>query len=326
MKKRPFGRTGIDVSDIVFGGGWVGGLVIDQDDDTRRAAIRHALDAGINWIDTAPSYGDGKSEEALGWLLEEIEAAPHISTKVRLDTRRLDDIAGQVERSLAESLSRLRRERVDLIFLHNPIAPEAEADRVGVEDVIGAGGVLDVLDALRGQGLFRFLGITALGDAAAVRQVIDTGRLDAAQVYYNMLNPSAGEAMPPKWTGQDMSGVIAACRRRGSAVMNIRTFAAGVLAAEKRTGREIIITEDTELAEEERKARAVFEVMGERFGTRAQAAIRFSLASPDIACVAVGMAELSHLDEAIAAAEMGPLPAAALAKLRALYPSDFRRP
>lgn len=325
MKLRPFGRTGIEVSEIVFGGGWVGGLIIDQDDETRRAAIRRALGAGINWIDTAPSYGEGKSEAALGWLLQEVGTAPHISTKVRLNTGRLDDIAGQVERSLADSLSRLRRERVDLVFLHNPIAAEADANRVGIADVLGAGGVLDALDVLRAEGLFRFVGITALGEVAAVREVIDSGRLDAAQVYYNMLNPSAGEAMPPNWSGQDLSGVIAACRRQGAAVMNIRTFAAGVLATKERTGREIIITEDTLLGEEERKARAVFDALGERYGTPAQTAIRFSLANPDVACVAVGVAELSHLEEAIAAAETGPLPAAALAQLRALYGSDFRQ-
>ncbi|NIQ96069.1 MAG: hypothetical protein GWN87_19110, partial [Desulfuromonadales bacterium] len=61
MNYREFGTTGIRVSELVFGGGAVGGLLINQDDDTKRKAIRTALDAGINWIDTAPSYGDGKS-------------------------------------------------------------------------------------------------------------------------------------------------------------------------------------------------------------------------------------------------------------------------
>ena len=68
MRYRPFGRTGLQVSELVFGGGWVGGILIHQDDATKRAAIERALEAGINWIDTAPSYGDGESERALGWL------------------------------------------------------------------------------------------------------------------------------------------------------------------------------------------------------------------------------------------------------------------
>ena len=68
---------------------------MDADDETRRAAIRQALDRGINWIDTAPKYGDDKSEEALGWLLAEVEETPYLSTKVFLATDRLSDIPGQ---------------------------------------------------------------------------------------------------------------------------------------------------------------------------------------------------------------------------------------
>ena len=104
MRYRTFGRTGLQVSELVFGGGWVGGLLIHQDDDTKLKALRRAMEAGINWIDTAPSYGQTRSEQVLGWLLGEIGDKPHLSTKVRLDTARLHDIAGQVERSIHESL------------------------------------------------------------------------------------------------------------------------------------------------------------------------------------------------------------------------------
>ena len=62
MKYRDFGTTGLKISEIVFGGGAVGGILIDADDDTRRKAVRMALDGGINWIDSAASYGNGRSE------------------------------------------------------------------------------------------------------------------------------------------------------------------------------------------------------------------------------------------------------------------------
>ena len=88
MKYRKFGRTGLEISEIVFGGGKVGGILIDADDDTRRKAIRRALDAGINWIDTAAQYGEGRSETALGWLLGEIDDQPYLSTKFRIDPAR----------------------------------------------------------------------------------------------------------------------------------------------------------------------------------------------------------------------------------------------
>jgi L-galactose dehydrogenase/L-glyceraldehyde 3-phosphate reductase len=70
--------------------------------------------AGMSWIDTAPSYGAGASESALGWLLAERPELLQISTKVRVDISR-GDLAGQVERSLESSLERLRRDRVELV-------------------------------------------------------------------------------------------------------------------------------------------------------------------------------------------------------------------
>jgi D-threo-aldose 1-dehydrogenase len=76
---------------------------------------------------------------------------------------------------------------------------------------------------------------------------------------------------------------------------------------------------------EEMRARAVWRLLDERYGTRAQTAIRFALANPRIDCVVVGLAELSHLDEALAAAEMGPLPDEALAELREVYEQGFER-
>jgi L-galactose dehydrogenase/L-glyceraldehyde 3-phosphate reductase len=323
MRYRPFGRTGLQVSELVFGGGWVGGILIHQDDATKRAAIDRALEAGINWIDTAPSYGDGRSEQALGWLLQDVAEKPYLSTKVRLDLGRLDAMAGQVERSLEQSLERLRCDSVELFQLHNPIGPQTSGERIGVDQVLGEGGVADVLDRLREEGLTRFTGITAIGETGAVRKVIASGRFDSAQVYYNMLNPSAGQDMPPAWQGQDFRGLIATCKEHGVAVMNIRVLAAGVLASEERHGREAVIMPEADLPSEERRARAVVRRLGERYGTRAQSAIRFALANPDIACVVVGLAELGHLEEALAAAEMGPLPDDALAALREVYASGF---
>jgi L-galactose dehydrogenase/L-glyceraldehyde 3-phosphate reductase len=323
MRYRPFGKTGLEVSELIFGGGWVGGILIHQDNATKQAAIARALEAGINLIDTAPSYGDGESERALGWLLEDVADKPYLATKVRLDLGRLDDLAGQVQRSLEQSLERLRCDSVELFQLHNPIGPQTSGERIGVDQVLGEDGVADAFDRLREQGLFRLTGITAVGETGAVRQVIASGRFDSAQVYYNMLNPSAGQDMPRTWQGHDFRGLIATCKEHGVAVINIRVLAAGVLASEVRHGREVPMMPEADLSSEERRARAVFARLGERYGTHAQTAIRFALANPDIAGIEVGMAELSHLEEALAAAEMGPLPDEALATLREVYSAGF---
>lgn len=167
--------------------------------------------------------------------------------------------------------------------------------------------------------------ITAVGEAPWVCEVINSGRFDSAQVYYNLLNPGTGRPMPAAWTGHDFGGIIEACRANKVAVMAIRIFAASVIATDERTGRESVLTANTSIAEDERKARAVFEAIGTGEGTRAQVALRFVLSNPDVSCAILGSAELQHVDEAIAAAAMGPLPAPVLARLDALYQSDFGR-
>lgn len=323
MKLRRFGRTGIEISELIFGGGFVGGILIDADDETRREAIRRALASGVNWIDTAPSYGQGKSETALGWLLAELDEQPFVSTKVRLDMERLDDIPGQIQQSVAQSLDRLRRDSVDLVQLHNPLGPDTDAGTLNVDDVLKADGVADSFDRLVEQGLSRFVGITALGEAAQCCQVIDSGRFDTAQVYYNMLNPSAGRDMPASWSGHSYQGIIAACRRQDMGIMAIRILAAGVLATDIRTGREIPVSPDNDLAEEEQRTRAVFAALHDDYGSRAQSAIRFVLSNADISGAIVGLASLDHLDEAIAGAEAGPLPEAACDALEKVYASGF---
>ena len=326
MKKRRFGRSGLQVSQVVFGGGYVGGIVILADDDTRRRALRRALDAGINWIDTAPLYGQGRSEEALGWLLAEVEEKPYLSTKVRLDLGKLADIPGEIERSMHESLRRLRRDSVDLLQLHNSIAARTGSGTLGavsIDDVLKKGGVADGLERMRAQGLTRLVGLTALGEAPSIVRALESGRFDSAQVYYNLLNPSASRAMPAGWSGHDFAGVCAACAKHDVAMMNIRVFASGVLATDARHGREIALTEHSDLDVEARRAHAALAALGPGHGTRAQTALRFALANPDFACFVVGLGELSHLDEVLEAEARGPLAAADIARLEAVYASGF---
>ena len=325
MKHRTVGRSGIQVSEIVFGAGAVGGILIHKDDATKREALRRAFAGGINWVDTAAQYGDGKSEEALGRLLPESGASPYVSTKFQLDVTHLDDMPQQIEARLEASLARLKRRSVDLLQLHNRIGTRPGGRVMSVEQILGKDGVADGLERLRDKGLIKHMGITAIGEAASVCEVIRSARFDSAQVYYNLLNPSAGRSMPPAWTGQNLGGIIDACRANGVAVMAIRIFAAGVIATDERTGRESVLIADTSVAEDERRAKAVFEAIGPGHGTRAQVALRYVLANPDVSCAIIGSAELNHIDEALAAEAMGPLPPDLMARLDPLYESDCGR-
>ena len=292
---------------------------------TKREAIRRALAGGINWIDTAAQYGNGKSEEALSWLIPESGATPYLSTKFSLDVENLKDIPAQIEERCRGNLARLKRQSVDVLQLHNRIGAKPGGRVMTVEQILGKDGVADGLDRLREKGLIRHMGITGIGEAAAVCEVIRSKRFDSAQVYYNLLNPSAGRDMPAAWTGQNQRGIIEACRANGVAVMAIRIFAAGVIATDERHGRESVLLADTSVAEDERKSKAVFDAIGKDQGTRAQVALRFVLSNPDVSCAIIGSAELHHIDEALAAQKMGPLPANVLARLDELYKTDFGR-
>ena len=86
MKIRRFGRTEFKISQLTFGGGWVGGILIDPDKEIMHKALSLASKKGINWIDTAESYSEGKSEKNIGELLSSFSNDTfHISTKARLD-------------------------------------------------------------------------------------------------------------------------------------------------------------------------------------------------------------------------------------------------
>ncbi|MQA66575.1 MAG: hypothetical protein GEU76_11865 [Alphaproteobacteria bacterium] len=322
MHTRPFGKTGLDASAVAFGCGRTGGLLIDGSDADRRLAVRKALDGGINWFDTAAAYGDGKSEEALGWLLEEVPEDPFVSTKVTVDPSR-DDLPGQVEESLAASLKRLRRKQVTVLQLHNRIDPAAGGKALDLDKLLGADGVVEGLERVREKGLARFIGMTALGDAAAAADAVASGRFDSVQVFYNLVNPSAARPMPDKWTGQSLTGIVAAARATKTAMLAIRVLAGGILAQDKRPERVSMMTKETDPDIEETKAMAVFRVLGDRYGDRPTTGIRFALGCPDLSTVLVGIGAPEHVDVALAAAAAGPLPEAAALELEKLYAANF---
>jgi aryl-alcohol dehydrogenase-like predicted oxidoreductase len=327
MRKTYLGRTGLEISELAFGGGVTGGILINPNETTRYNALRRAVGAGINWIDTAPVYGNGASEETIGRHLEQLAPRPYISTKVRLEADDMDDIPGAIERSLEESLKRLRTDWIALFQLHNHLGVGV-GQRLALTpaQVLMRGGVADTFDRLKEQGMIHSTGITAAGDTAACLDVINSGRFDAAQVYYNAINPTAAwRRVPAGWNGgQSLCGILAACFHHNMGVLNIRVWAGGLLATAERPERLFVITHDTDLANEMRCAAAVRGAFGTDYGTPAQAALRFVLGNRDLMTRVVGITTISQLDEALDALEQGPLPSAAVSKLDALWANEFK--
>ncbi len=325
MKYRRLGRTGLEISEIVFGAGFVGGVLIHQGEAMGREALERARALGIDWIDTAPSYGDGKSESALGKLLPAIGWQPRLSTKFRLEPGGPAPIATQIETSVEASLARLGVDSVDMLQLHNPLGAETDERHLGIDRVLEAGGVADVMDDLRRRAITRHLGFTALGDAATLRRMVASHRFDTAQVYYNLLNPSAGRTVSAGWSSEDFGDVIATCQAHDVGVLVIRVMAAGILATDERTGREMAMYPSGDVASEEGRAGAVRAALVGEPGNRAQAAIRFALGHAGISAVLIGPSVPDHLDEAARAVDMAALAPETLARLAQLHDGDFGR-
>jgi L-galactose dehydrogenase/L-glyceraldehyde 3-phosphate reductase len=123
VEQRDLGNTGLKVSALGFGCGAVGGLMVRADPAEQIRTVARALEAGINYFDTAPAYGNGRSEENLGRVLSELGAWDKVivGTKVRLALSDLAEPSVAIRRSLERSLRLLGRDSVDLLQLHNHV-------------------------------------------------------------------------------------------------------------------------------------------------------------------------------------------------------------
>jgi L-galactose dehydrogenase/L-glyceraldehyde 3-phosphate reductase len=320
MEQRSFGRTGLSVSALGFGCGAVGGLMVKGDAGSQARAVQRAWDAGVRYFDTARSYGDGVSESNLGRALQELRLDPVVGTKFRVESGDTD-VAGAIRDSLRGSLERLRRDSVHLFQLHNQIVERPRDGALTVDQVLGP--VADALDRLREEGLIGHAGITGMGETAAVRRVVESGRIASAQIYFNAVNPSAGFAGKVDAPDQDYDGLIDRAAASGVGVINIRPLAAGALSATderhpnagSRGGSMAGSNYERDLA----RAQAIADLAGE-LGLEGpvEFAVRFTLSKPGISTVLVGLSSEEQLEDALRWAERGPLPAEAVGRLLSL--------
>jgi len=180
------------------------------------------------------------------------------------------------------------------------------------------GDVVPAFERLRQQGKIRFLGLTAVGDTAALHQVIDARAFDSAQVVYNMLNPSAAEQLPVNFPAQDYGRLFDRTQAAGVGVVGIRVLAGGALSgsAERHPiaspapapiGSAMNYDADLD------RARRLIPLVKEGFAaTLTEAAARFALSHPAMGTILVGMATPQQFEDALAAVQKGPLPKAAL--------------
>ena len=328
MHYRPLGTTGIRVSAVSFGAGPVPALLTRRDAGERQVAVlRRALDMGINWIDTAATYGDGQSEASLGTTLAALGSPDvHVATKVRFTAEGLQDIRAFVRSSFESSLARLQRPRGTLLQLHNSVTARRgdQPTSITPEDVLGSGGVAEAFAELRDEGRVLHLGITGLGDVPSLFEVVRSRAFETIQVPYHVLNPSAASTFVPAGAEANYGNIISECEKLGMGVLAIRVFAGGALAGQPPSAH----TRTTKFfplpiyERDQARAAALDQRMALEPGLAGMSlkelALRFVLSHHGVSAALVGLSSLEQIDEAVEYASRGPLDPEVYVRLRSL--------
>jgi aryl-alcohol dehydrogenase-like predicted oxidoreductase len=314
VKNRTFGRTGLEVSEIGFGAWAIGGSWGSQSDRDSLEALHRALDLGVNFIDTAAGYGDGRSERIIGKVLEERreEGRVIVTTKTppapgpwppspydRWEDRYSEQY---LRRSVEERLSNLGTEAIDVLLLHT-------WTRAWNRDPAP----LEILRKLKKEGKLRFFGIsTPEHDQNALVEPMKEGWLDVVEVIYNIFEQEpAAELLPV--ARQKGVGVIARMPFDESALTGklteSTTFEEGDFRNNYFMGDRLVRT-----VREVRKVEADLEGSGY---TLPQAAIKFVLAHPAVSLTIPGMRNLRQVEQNLAVSELPDMPEELQSRLRA---------
>jgi aryl-alcohol dehydrogenase-like predicted oxidoreductase len=169
---RAFGRTGAQVPIVAFGAGTR--FLAYEDEDQALAVLSRAIELGINYVDTAHSYGGGKSEERVGRLMPTRRQDVFLATK--LGARKGDEARRQLELSL----KRLKTDRLDVLHIHSL---ESLEDLAAIE---APDGVLKAVLQARDQKVTRFVGITGHADPVAMKAALERHDFDCVQMALNV--------------------------------------------------------------------------------------------------------------------------------------------
>lgn len=322
MQYRTLGSTGLKLSALGFGCGAVGGLLVKGEYPAMRRAVQRAVELGINYFDTASMYGSGQSEANLGAVLRELGAPVLVGTKVYLDPPDFDHLETRVIAHAEQSLRRLGRDCVDILYFHHFLGAQRQGGMAGVADLEP---VLRALQRLQAQGKTRYVGFNGLGETEAVHQGLGLEGFHALQTCYNLLNPTAGRAAPAGFPFQDYRQVIDRAAGQSKGVIAIRVLAGGALSGSQErhplgTAHVGTISTSPDYAADVARARRFSFIVEEgHAGSLAEAAVRFALGKEGISSVLVGISSLEQLEAAAQAQAKGPLPPAVLGRLEEIW-------
>ena len=329
MQYRTIGKTGVKVSEIGFGCGNNAVLMVKAPYEDQVKAVRHALERGITFFDTAFAYGLGKSEENLGRILNELGASPVISTKIRLEADAVGDVKAATIRAVEAGLARLKRDHVDFVQLHTRVTLERGMDKrfsLVLKDVLGPNGVIEGFKTMRDRGKAGHFGFSGLGDPKALHELVESGEFHGFQCYYNLLNPSAGHPVPPGFTALDYGQILSHAAAKGMGAFVIRVLASGALTSNPSAGGGSsgqTLSPGSDYPLDLQRAEKVKTALGVQGKDLTQAAIRFGLMNSKVSTVLVGFSNTTHIDEAVACSGMPGLSDEQMGKVRKLWETDF---
>lgn len=312
MRYRKLGRTNYEISEVGYGAWGIGGaLWRGNKDDESLAALRRAIELGLNFIDTALAYGDGHSEELVGQVVRESKQRIYVATKVppmnQLWPARpgigIQDVFpyDYVMRSTEQSLKNLGVETLDLQQLHvwNPEWIGNDEWRRAFED-------------LKRQGKARGVGISINDHQPdSALELIRTGMIDTVQVIYNIFDQSPERNLFPLCIEKNIGVLARVPLDEGALTGNITeatTFEPGDFRNHYFKGdrkRQVV-----------ERVSALKRDLGMRDGNLPEIALRFCISHPAVSTVIPGMRTPRHAESNCAIPDKGPLPPDVLATLK----------
>ncbi|MBI2941300.1 MAG: aldo/keto reductase [Chloroflexi bacterium] len=309
MEKRILGRTGLEVGVLGMGGAFIT-VRAQPDREEARRAVRRALELGVNYVDTAPTYSD--SEEVLGYALASVSAPYYLSTKLggRPQPFNPKDKA-LLRRSVEESLRLLRRDRIDILFVHEPDRPGQYDWWTDYDSFHGP--VNEVLDELKSEGIIRF---TGLGGTTVYEMphIMATGRYDVVLTAFNysLLWREATIAVLPEAKRQGMGIIVGSPLQQG--------------ALSRRYDEEIRSGARWMSPPRRDQYRRLYSLVDELGIPLPELGLRFVISNPDISMTLTGARSVDEVEANVAAVNRGPLPSDVLARLQEIADTVPFRP
>jgi aryl-alcohol dehydrogenase-like predicted oxidoreductase len=312
MRYRTLGRTGLEVSEIGFGAWGIGGKQWQNgSDEESLAALRKAIESGINLIDTAYAYNEGHSEQLIAQVLRDTGAAVHVATKIPPKNRVWPARPGvgieevfpydYIVEMTEKSLQNLGVETITLQQYHvwNPQWFLSDDWRRGIEDLKKAGKV-------------RFFGISINDHQPdSALEIVKSGLIDTVQVIYNIFDTSPQTRLLPLCRTENV-GVLARCPldegALAGAVDESSQFEPGEF-------RDFYFRGDRK-TQVVKAVSALRAELGETGETLADTALRFTLSHDAVSTVIPGMRKVRNVEANCAVSQKGALAAETLAKLK----------